>query len=548
MSDLEQEISRLQKHKEKLKSREEELLLKVSDSGDINDIKAANQILLEKGGGLTKEGPKSYIFDPTQVIDSLGYKSSPKKITYSILRQMAKEPITKAIIMQRTEQVAGFSRFVQDSKKSGWNIRKKIGKFEKNAGLLDKEMVEVEDIVNFMENCGAPKWKYYGDSFDSFLRKIVPDSLILDQCCFEVVTSLTGKPVEYHAVDGATCRLADSYLNEGTLTEEEMLNGYSPYFVQLRNGVVNAEFYPWEMCFGIRNPTTNIYNNGYGESELEGMMNIITWLLWSESYNASQFKNGSFPKGILQAKGLTNDRLQEFKQQWTAQLKGYSKAGGIPVMGADDVKWLPMQFNNQEMEYDRWIEFLIRLNCAHYKIAPEEIGFYNLGSSSVTYDGSAQYKLEYSKDKGLVPLLKFIEEKINKWIVYPYTKGKYEFYFSGLEADLEEKTIGLDLQRMQIDTLNEVRELRGKPPLPFGDIPMNPVYLQYMMQKQGQQQQAGMAGGGGSNENPFIQNGDFQGYLDQLNNNNPFTERAIKENPFAKGFVDYLDFLNNDKK
>ena len=185
--------------------------------------------------------------------------------------------------------------------------------------------------------------------------------------------------------------------------------------------------------------------------------------------------------------------------------------------------------------------------CAHYKIAPEEIGFFNLGGASTVYDGSAEYKLEYSRDKGLIPLLKFVEEKINKWIVFPYSKGKYEFYFSGLEADLEEKTIGIDLQRLQIDTLNEVRELRGKPPLPFGDIPMNSIYLQYMLQKQGQQQ-----GGGGGNElpqNPFqkLDDEDFQKYLDKLNVN-PFTEKSIKENPFAKGFVDYIDYLNNVKK
>jgi len=533
--ELKEQLTDIVSKKEQLDLEEKSLLEKAFTSGKADDAIFAKAYMERREGVLGNS--KSYIFDPATVLEAFGYKSSPRKVSYTLLRQMAKEPIIKSIINTRTEQVSGFSRFQEDVKKNGWNIRKKKERFSKNPiELSDSDKQEIENIVSFIENCGKRKLLYFGDTFNSFLKKIVPDSLILDQLCFEVTYSVVGTPLEYFAVDGGTMRLSETYMN-CSAKEEDLVNGYAPFYVQLKDGVVNSEFYPWEMCFGIRNPSTNIYNNGYGESELEGMVQIITWLLWSESFNASQFKNGSFPKGLLQAKGLTRDNLEGFRQQWSAQLKGYSKAGSIPILGADEVNWIPMGYNNQEMEYGRWIEFLVRIACAHYKIAPEEIGF-NLsgGQNNMIYEGNAEYKLEYSQDKGLVPLLKFIEDIFNKYVVFPLSKGEWEFYFTGIEIEEEEKGLTLDIQRLQLETFNEVRARKLLPPLPFGDIPANPAYLQYMQMKQQQQmmqqQQGGQFGGGGEGEENYDTNKVF---------NNPFSsEESVKENPFAQDLVKFL--------
>lgn len=37
-------------------------------------------------------------------------------------------------------------------------------------------------------------------------------------------------------------------------------------------------FYPWELGYGVRNKTTNVLRNGYGCSELETLIEIVTWI------------------------------------------------------------------------------------------------------------------------------------------------------------------------------------------------------------------------------------------------------------------------------
>ena len=69
------------------------------------------------------------------------------------------------------------------------------------------------------------------------------------------------------------------------------------------------------------------------------------------------------------------------------------------------------------MEYTSWMEYLIKLSCAIYSIDPTEIGWdISRGSSGGgLFEGSQEQRLKHSKDKGLYPLLKFIQRK-NKQI------------------------------------------------------------------------------------------------------------------------------------
>lgn len=92
-----------------------------------------------------------------------------------------------------------------------------------------------------------------------------------------------------------------------------------------------------------------------------------------------------------------------------------------------------MQKSNADMEFSNWLDYLSRLTCAIFKIDPKEIG-YNLSSEgSVNYESSIQEKLIYSKEKGLIPLLRFIESQINTYIVFPLTNWKYKFKFTGID-------------------------------------------------------------------------------------------------------------------
>lgn len=570
-TEIRKDLNTIREFKAELEAEEQAIIQKALQSNDVHSIMDASEHL--KDNRKRSFEKKSYLFDPFLFVNNMGYKDKPYNLSYGILRGMAKAPIIKSIITTRVEQVASFSDVEDDAQKIGWRVKKKekliFKEKSKSEDLSDQEKREIESIVEFLLNGGEKKRIWMGDSFEQFLRKIVPDSLILDQATFEVIPNRILKPYEFFATDGSTYRLAESFNNEKVdKSKQEAIDGFYPAYVQIYRGTAVSEFYPWELGFGVRNRQTNIFNNGYGVSELEDMIKIVTWMLYSDSYNGKFFSQGSSPKGMFKVTGAIDDgKLQEFRQAWMAQAAGVENAWKIPVLqGADQIDWVDMQKSNNDMEFSKWQEYLIRLSCAMYKIDSSEIGFYlsqgSGGGGGTTYENSQEYKLEYSKDKGLYPLLRFIGSLLNRMIVYPLSDNKYEFEFTGLEPDDEEKGLDLDIKKLNGGLLSWF-DIRKKYDLPTyldpNDFLLNPVWIQWYQMKMQGSMMSNMAMGAesvnpfdptvGGNDNPFDPSGGMNPFasLDKKTQSqiNPFNDlidnmRQKGENPFAKEFNAFL--------
>src|SRR5690606_35985899 len=131
-------------------------------------------------------------------------KSLP--LTFGTLRAMSKTPIISSIIKTRVEQVSEFTTPQTDKFNPGFIIRKKKQSYfqadipEKVNSQLQKR---IDDMVEFVLNCGENKSQWHGDTFDSLTRKVIPDSLSMDQGTFEVVRNRKGQPIEIMATDAA---------------------------------------------------------------------------------------------------------------------------------------------------------------------------------------------------------------------------------------------------------------------------------------------------------------------------------------------------------
>jgi len=160
----------------------------------------------------------------------------------------------------------------------------------------------------------------------------------------------------------------------------------------------------------------------------------------------------------------------------------------MPIIEADKLDFINTQTSNKDMEYSKYYEFLIKIACACYKIDPSEIGFPMNGSSESKpmFEGSNEARLKYSKDKGMKPLLNFVQAKLNKYIVQYLKGGKYELYFEGIDAETAQEELENDIKKinaglMDLETgmakyghkLNEKK-----------DIILNPVYMQHLQMKQ----------------------------------------------------------------
>lgn len=526
---------------EKMKILQNLALEKALQSNDVEQIMKA-QTYLKSIKKREEVDFKSILVDPLDVSHSFGYKDKNYNISYDVLRAMARTHIVKSIIETRKEQVSDFCTPRDNKNGVGFIIQKKKGYLykpdEKPLKLSKNEEKRIEQMMEFIVNGGSVENTWHGDDFDTFIRKVIDDSLTLDQATFEIPRNKGGQPVEFFATDAATYRIADSYEDEEA-KKEVLINGYAPSYVQIYNGKILAEFYPWELCFGVRNPSSSIYSNGYGRSELEDMIQTVTAILNADNYNANFFKVGSAPKGILKYSGNINpNTVEDFRRQWTAQVAGVMNMHKIPMINADKLDFINTGQNNKDMEFSKFQEFLIKITCAMYKIDPAEVGFPMQGTTEAAGlggDGGTKEKLKYSRSKGLKPLLRKLEKWMNKYIV-SQLDPTYEFKFVGLdETDDEDAELERDIKAVSnYMTLNEIRAKRNLPPIENGDIVLNPTYLQAMGMAQSQQQQ-------GDPESDQYMDDQYGDDGDQ----NPFMEGESQEeeNPFMKSLSSEIEFL-----
>lgn len=555
MSDVIRQLQSVSRAQEILQARQFRLLEKAVKSDSPEDMVMASKIISAVQNKVEKP-TKAFFIDPLQFNANLGYKDKPYALTYETLRRMSKTPVINAIIKTRKNQVADFAEPQEDKYSAGFVIRRKpkLG-VQVEMSAQDKKIAWA--ITEFLMRGGnAGQWD--SDDFDTFIRKITEDSLVYDQMTFEIIRNRRGNVESFVATDGSTFRIADSYYaqdyenpyfehNGAAVWNDrkdfgKKIDGYYPTFVQVYQTQKVSDFYPWELCFGVRNPSTNIHSNGYGCSELEEMINIVTSLLYGDEYNRRFFSQGSAPKGLLRIKGTNNEAaLQQFKQQWQSMISGVMQSWKTPVVEAD-VDWIDLQKNNRDMEYSAWTEYLIKLACAIYNIDPIEIGWDIARGERAggLNEGNQADRLQHSKDKGLYPLLKFLQRKINKYIV-EQINPEFEFVFMGLNGMTISEELDLDIKKIQnFQTMNEIREKYGLKPLDDGDVVLNSTYVQ---SKNAAQQQQNMMQGMGQ-QNPFDAYEGEEGGEDNEEEENPFDAYEEDDNGELAMKGDYAQQLS----
>lgn len=434
-------------------------------------------------------GAQSIVEDPLAIVSSLGYKDKPNSLTYDTLKRMSsRNSVVSSIVQTRVNQVSSFTqpaRFTKDG------VGFKISLRDPKQKPTEQQKRLILELESFIENCGY-EYNPSRDDFDSFVRKILRDSLCYDQMTFEIVPDRLGRPAEIYAVDAATIRAAtvDPREGEDYLYSSDMCNTEDTHWVQVVDGQVVAEFTGYELAFAVRNPRTDIQIQPYGFSELEILIHQITSHLWAEEYNSRYFSQGGTTKGILNLRGqnISKPQLNAFRRQWTSQLSGITGAWKTPVVSVDGLEYINVSQSNREMEYEMWMNYLINICCAVYQIDPAEINFPNRGGSGggngALGNGGIEDRLKNSKDKGLRPLLRFLESVINKYIIRRFTSD-LSFNFVGLDPENEtEKQNVMDKQIRTYKTVNEVRREHGYNPINGGEIILDSTYTNYLQQKQ----------------------------------------------------------------
>jgi len=445
---------------------------------------AERQEALIKGMAGAAKMPRSLFIDPFRFVEQFGYRENPTGVTYDTMRTMAyKTMVIAAIVKTRVNQLADFARPQKDKFSLGF----KISPVNPNTKMTESVKNRIHEIEQFMLNTGSsnnPK----RDNFEEYLRKTTEDTLILDQVNAEIVPDFRGRPAEFYAVDAATIRRAkydDQFKEYNDYNENKIID-----YVQILNGVVVNEYRYEEMIFAIRNPRSSLVAANYGTSELELLVNVVTSQLYAEEFNRRFFTNSSTPKGILHIKGnIAPEQLEAFKSQWQAQIAGVSNSWKTPVINSDEeLKFIGLQQSAKDMQFDEWIQYLIKVASAVYQIDPAEINFDMRDGSAQNkmFESSNESKERLSKDRGLKPLLRFTETYLSKHIVSRFDPD-YKIEFAGMDSKTPEQALDQVIKEGQnYKTVNEVRKDVNLDPLEgaVGDMIMNPIAAQVFLSEQ----------------------------------------------------------------
>ena len=433
-----------------------------------------------------KPGMQSVWLDDRQIQLLGDYYEKPSAYSFDMMRHMVDQtPILSAVIMTRIRQVKRFCRVSDSGKGPGFQVRLK----NQSERLQKSEQQSIELLQGFFTNCGwesnpRQRLRLKRDNFSSFMSKIVRDSLVLDSSPIETEfkrdrrLGLDG----FYAVDGATIRLCNE---EGYRGDDEI------FALQVVQGNLRAAYTHDDLIYIPRNPRTDVLTGGYGMSETELLVKVVTGFLNAMTYNMKFFDSNAIPKGLLHLSGnYDNNDLNSFKRYWNAMVRGINNAWTLPVMVSKDqdskASFEKFGVDVNEIMFAKWMTFLTSIICAIYGIAPDEINFESFTAGTSSLSGSdTEEKLVNSKDKGLRPLLSHFEDVFSDYLVSEFS-DKYVFRWSGLDEKDEKQ---LWDEEKSLLTVNEARKARNWDEIneSWGNAPLNQTLMQAWM--------AGQSGG-----------------------------------------------------
>lgn len=437
------------------------------------DIVAAN---LEKASEVIRtnlpEGqqPVSLFWDPMSLFMGREWlvKRNPSALTFHDLRRMANTPIIAAIIQTRLNQAASFMRPSKGTFDPGFRIVS-----DDEEAMKDTEKITA--LTQWVANCGIPE---LGDgSLEVFARKVLRDSLVLDQLCGEVVFRRNDLPAYFVAVDGASILRLKRSLERFVAPEDVD----DPFYVQVVNDKIVAEYGYNDLIYGVRNPQTSIQLLGYGVSELEFLVCTIATMVNADKFNASLLSQGGINKGLLVVKKPPERGIFEaFKRDFREAYRNATRVWQPPVLGVPEgaqIDWVRLDDAQRDMEYAQLFDFLVKEACGVYQIDPVEVNW-SIGATGqrTTFESRQNDKVKASQRKGLKPLLDFFADCVTHWGIR-HMDDRFRMEFVGVGVDRKELADVTKTEVTTTRTVNEVRVDRGDSRLVGGDIILSDQYL-----------------------------------------------------------------------
>jgi len=172
------------------------------------------------------------------------------------------------------------------------------------------------------------------------------------------------------------------------------------------------------------------------------------------------------------------EQYERLRDQWIANFTGIKNQWKIPIISGK-VNVIDLMKSPRDLEFGKYMEITGALICSVMGVDPAEIGL-RLNQAQNVLSENLEAKMKFSKDRGLHDLLGQIQSVMNKILKYSGLANKFKFEFTGLDPDDEQVRSRLRTEAVKRDkTINEIRAEQKLPPLPYGDVILDSIYLQY---------------------------------------------------------------------
>lgn len=489
-------------------------------SGDIDELmKGDGNALIDKPQDLSTNdgaiGQKAIITDPffDQVHQHFIFRNKLSRLSNKTLKDVSvRDWVISAAIQARVDTMLRFARPQRKNLDMGFKIQKK----NNHGHLTAQEKEEIANIEDLIYHCGRKDKVPPGEEmlFGEFLKLCTRDALTFGHVAVEKILTRRGSLHRFRPLPSESVYLINPKTSKQIISKEiEMakrtykmkqasFGGNNPEehhefnepnieyykYVQMSyDNRVLAAFGDEDMVFKLFNPQNFADSMGYCYSPLELAIVNITNHLNVENYNSNFFTHGYAARGILHLKGtVTPAQLTAFRRQFYNTITGAQHAWKTPIVaGLDEVQWVGLSGNAKEMEYLNYNNHLMRALCSQFQIDPVELGLDYLISGTGRQSGQQannEYKINYSRERGLIPILMMFEDLINCNILPAIDKEiaqKYEFKFTGYDDDSPQVQVAQLQAEMTVhSTMNDLLRAAGKETMKIdvADLPLNQTF------------------------------------------------------------------------
>lgn len=458
-----------------------------------------------------KKIARQFVDDPyfDMVSNNYNYKTKLSRITNRTLKEVSlRDWLISSIIQCRVDTAARFSRPEHRRHEMGFRFTKR----DADSNYTKEERDQIAQLEDFIYHCGRREGVPSEDSilFGEFLKLVVRDALTFGHVAIEKVKTRGGGMHRFRPRPAESVYLINKQLPKATVQadakasrklyepksdndprQDQQTNTpeheYEKYVQVSYDNRPLATFGDEDMIFKLFNPQNFIDSRGYCFSPLELAIITVRQHLDVENFNANFFTHGYASKGVLHLKGtVTQQQLANFRRSFYNSITGQQNAWRTPIVaGLDEVQWVPISANAREMEYINFNNHLMRVLCTQFQIDPTELGLDYLISSNgraQMQQASSEYKVNFSRERGLLPLLTFIEDIINCDILPALDKdlaAKYKFCFTGYTDETPQTEIAqLQAEISVWKSMNDVLRQTQKDPLPekIADLPLSAAF------------------------------------------------------------------------